>query len=74
MATSEFSVGQIVKHKAKFLKSIGWYTDVPRNGIVRGFNSLDMPRVQWCDSDDETGVAIHPGNIMPDSKADYSGL
>ena len=67
-----FKVGDVVKHKAKFLQSIQWYTDVPKDGIVRGHNNSGYPKVQWCDDDCEAGVVIHP-DIMLASEPDYSG-
>lgn len=64
----EFKVGDIVKHKASFLRSTGWYTSVPRDGIVRRTEDEMMMHscvaVQWCDSDNEAGVPINKANIM----------
>ena len=59
-----FNVGDIVKHTGEHLRSIGWYTDVPKNGIVRSTNKDGWPRVQWCDEDNEIGTLIYPGCIM----------
>ena len=78
---ARFGVGDIVKHRASFLKSVGWYTDVPRDGIVRGLSEqlqtdgVPFPRVQWCDRPEDTdGTLINPHNIMPAKSPDYSGL
>ena len=56
-----FNVGDIVKHTGEHLRSIGWYTDVPKNGIVRSTNKDGWPRVQWCDEDNEIGNADSSG-------------
>ena len=67
----KFKVGDIVKHKGKFLRSIGWYIDVPKNGkVVELSESMhNWPKVQWCDSEEAT--LINPVNIMLDGKPDY---
>lgn len=48
-----YTEGQIVAYAAKWLRSIGWYTDVPRNGIVRAVRPWsdydDLVTVEWCD-------------------------
>ena len=72
MADIEFKVGDIVKHKSKFLRDTGWYTDVPKDGIVRSIADNGFPRVQWCDREEEGGHMVHPGNIMHASAPDYT--
>ena len=70
-----FKVGDIVKHKSAFLKSIGWCTNVPRNGRVTegddSDSSFPILAVEWCDG---TANRIAACNIMLDGKPDYSGL
>lgn len=48
-----FSVGDKVKHKREFLRSISWLTNVPRNGIVREITPFGSGRVlltvDWSD-------------------------
>jgi hypothetical protein len=44
--------GDIVCHKAKFLRSAGWYTDVPKNGRVvdtKTFSGGLLLTVEWSD-------------------------
>jgi len=57
-----FSVGDKVKHKREFLRSIGWMTNVPRNGVVRsvtdGFSGRQLLEVAW--SDGTTSKIISP--------------
>ena len=57
-----FSVGDKVKHKRDFLRSIGWMTNVPRNGVVRsvtdGFSGRQLLEVAW--SDGTTSKIISP--------------
>jgi len=47
---TEFKTGDIVCHKAEFLRSVGWYTNVPINGKILavcppwvGHDSLEDP-------------------------------
>jgi hypothetical protein len=47
-----FKVGDIVCHKAAFLRSIGWYLDVPRDGRVTAvgvFSGGQLLSVDWSD-------------------------
>jgi len=57
-----FSVGDKVKHKREFLRSIGWLTNVPRSGVVRsvtdGFSGRQLLEVAW--SDGTTNKIISP--------------
>ena len=70
-----FSVGDIVKHKGSFLKSICWYTNVPIDGKVMSIDDhTGWPRVLWCDSEDDYASLINPANIMLANKPDYSNL
>lgn len=72
-AKSTFQVGDIVKYRAKFLQSVGWYTDVPINGRVEAINDrMQMPSVLWSDRDEP--ILVHPANIQLASKPDTSGL
>lgn len=48
----KFAVGDIVRHKGSFLRSIAWYTGVPVNGRVVSAEPLGtciLYRVEWCD-------------------------
>jgi hypothetical protein len=68
-----FKVGDIVKHKSSFLKSIGWYMDVPIDGKVMSIDErIGWPRVQWCD--DDRSMLINPANIMMANEPDYSNM
>ena len=73
--TTEFKVGDLVKHTSKFLQSVGWYTNVPKDGKVTEMRPMGhevWPVIQWCD--DDTARMINPVNIMPAGKPDYSGM
>lgn len=69
-----YKKGDIVKHKASFLRSVGWYTDVPINGlVVQDQETADSPvRVHWNDADDGHITPILPSNILPWRKPDNS--
>jgi len=67
-----FKVGDIVKHKASFLKSIGWYTGVPRDGKVVKV-SESVVSVMWA-GEWKGPTNILPCNIMLASSPDYSGM
>lgn len=64
----EFIAGDIVKFKGSFLRSVGWYTDVPRNGKVSEVHEQHV-KVGWCDGHDSS---VHVKNIMLDGKPDLS--
>jgi hypothetical protein len=70
--TPPFAVGDLVMHRASFLRAIGWYTDVPVNGIVKGYGELgpNYPLVLWSDAVDPTSV--NAMNIILEGKPDYS--
>lgn len=68
---TEFKVGDLVKHRAAFLQSVGWYTDVPTDGKVITVNDRTL-RVAWCDSDRLT--TILKTNVLLAGKPDLSGL
>lgn len=57
-----FKVNDIVCHKAKFLRDIGWFTNVPINGKVLAVVGDDYVRVLWNDRDVSQGV--HPCNLI----------
>lgn len=51
--TMQFKIGDIVCYRSKFLRDIGWFTDVPINGKVTECEQLKEGRqkllVEWCD-------------------------
>lgn len=59
--TTTFKVGDIVCHKATYLRNTGWYTNVPVNGKVVALSSGFLS-VLWCDRDQDS--LIHPANII----------
>lgn len=67
-----YKKGDIVKHKASFLRNTGWLTGVPIDGLVVADQEEheDLVRVQWCDA--EEAVGVHPGNILLSGIPDYS--
>ena len=63
-----FQQGDIVRHRAEFLRSISWYTDVPKDGLVVsvGESSGGVPAivvVQWNDRDEGDFTRILATNI-----------
>ena len=56
----KFEIGTIVRHKARYLRSVGWVTDVPRNGVVVGYSTLgdDYPIVRWCNRDADQPIRV----------------
>ena len=58
----KFRVGDIVRHKSSFLHSVGWYTNVPKNGRVTsiephfGPNNCGLLHVEWNDYLDPCGI------------------
>ncbi len=68
-----YPVGAIVKHTAKFLKSVGGATGWPKNGKVTGYSD-EIPswiRVAWSDGNE---CLVNVANIMCHKKPDYSGM
>ncbi len=67
-----YKKSDLVKHKASFLRSTGWYTNVPRDGRVAIDQETpeDIVRVQWCDAEEVVG--IYPMNILPYGTPDHS--
>lgn len=62
-----FETGDIIRHRSKFLRSIGWHTDVPVNGRVidvrTGPDYRGAPvvlRVEWSD---DTVSSILAANV-----------
>jgi hypothetical protein len=51
MRKQSFHEGQKVAHRPAFLRSVGWYFDVPRYGIVLDVSELSsettLARVAW---------------------------
>ena len=49
----DFKVGDVVAFRAKFLRSVGWLTDVPRNGkviVVTGpLSGHQVVTAEWSD-------------------------
>ena len=49
---AKFAVGDIVRHTGKFLRSVGWYTEVPINGriiSVQPLGTIVLYLVEWSD-------------------------
>ena len=60
--THSFKVGDEVCYRAAFLRSVGWYTSVPRSGrVVSVDGPLGFPVVDWADGDPR---AVHPSNLI----------
>ena len=75
-----FKVGDIVKHKASFLKSIGWYTGVPVNGEVVSSKHNDDTQldsgyisVMWA-GEWKGPTTILACNVMLAKDSDTSGM
>lgn len=74
MNTETFKVGDIVKHTGDFLRCTGWYTNVPKNGLVVEAEDVStLPKgvpqivtVRWCDREENTRILAT--NIMLASK------
>lgn len=63
-------MGDRIKHRREFLRSIAWYTGVPRYGTVRAVTSLGkraLLEVDW--SDGHTSKIISP-NVTHASRVD----
>jgi hypothetical protein len=74
MATT-FKTGDHVKYTGKFLKSVGWYTNVPKDGRVnnvRDFNGRQLVNVTWCDNEEPMNTLAC--NLMLAGKPDYSNM
>ncbi len=69
-----YVVGDRVRHTARFLRSIGWYTNVPDYGVVVGHKASGLPVVRWQGDDraDDELPGILPVNIILKSKMDWS--
>jgi hypothetical protein len=66
-----FKVGDIIVHKSSFLRSVGWYIDVPINGKVLEVEEPDkhgwqMVTVQW--NDRESPIRVNAGNLILESE------
>ena len=68
MRTQQFAVGDIVAHKRDFLKSVGWYTNVPKNGrviAVEPFSGANqLVTVDWCEFTADTPGRILSANLL----------
>ncbi len=62
-----FNVGDIVCHRASFLRSIGWHTNVPINGRVKQVHDGSPLRltVEWSDGETQCIVA---SNVILESR------
>ena len=63
--TRIFQVGDIVVFSRAFLQSAGWYTGVPIDGRVEGFETVGSTvylRVRWCDQEEDKRVL--PANVI----------
>lgn len=68
-AAAAFVNGDLVCHRAAFLKSCSWYTNVPINGKVVGADERGYPIVNWCNEPEskqpvEERAGINPANII----------
>ena len=69
-----YRAGDKVKHRAAFLKSTSWYTDVPRYGVVvdartwDGMSGRQMLEVEWFGC--EAPRKILSTNVIPLNKGD----
>jgi hypothetical protein len=74
-AAPAFKVGDIVKHKASFLQSLQWYTNVPKDGLVTAIRKSAADRsiltVRWSDGHETNILDV---NVMLASKPDYTGM
>lgn len=59
--TNTFKFGDIVCHKAAFLRSISWFTDVPKNGRVCDVSPSGVLTVAWCSGETNR---IHSANVI----------
>ena len=73
MAT-QFNVGDIVRYKASFLRSVGWYTNVPDRGEVVStkstIKSLELIKVKW--PGDAQPMSILSSNLVLAGRLDPS--
>lgn len=69
MASRSYKPGDLVKHRATFLRSVGWFTNVPRNGKVVEVEGPDSAapviKVDWCDGSTSRILAC---NVQPYSQ------
>ena len=57
-----FEVGDIVKYRGNFLRSVGWHTNVPKDGRVVGIEEgLNFPIVEWNDGHT---TPVNPVNLQ----------
>lgn len=57
--------GDLVQHTASFLRSAGWYTNVPRDGKVLEVDG-DFATVHWHDREEPSRIRL--SNIKPKNK------
>lgn len=57
-----FKRGDIVCYRATFLRSVGWYTNVPIDGKVTNDADPEVVSVQWCDQD--VPVRVNAKNLI----------
>jgi hypothetical protein len=69
-----FKAGDLVRHTSAFLRSTGWYTNVPKDGRVEAVDDSDpnfvLLTILWCDR--EQPIRVNACNVMPVNKPDYS--
>ena len=64
-------VGDLVKHKAKFLRFAGWITEVPKNGKITSTSGIGgYVGVLWCNQKESALICMD--NIMPVGEPDSS--
>lgn len=72
-----YKVGDIVRYSSRFLRSVGWNTNVPKNGLVVGIemglgrDEGGFPIIRWSDGRPE--VPVNPANLEPTKKRSGPG-
>jgi hypothetical protein len=73
---TKYTVGDAVSYRGAFLRSVGWYTNVPRRGVVVAIKPFARPSdlvildVQW--SDGFGLMSVNARNVMLAGVPDYS--
>lgn len=71
----KYKEGDLVKYSSKFLRSVGWITEVPVDGrvtsVIESPNGEDhtILRVHWSDG---INSAVKAHNLLPIDQPDYT--